>query len=151
MGHEPIRTLHVDQMPVHIFATNKALGARAADDLAAIIAEAIDARGQASLILATGNSQLSFMQALRQKPGIEWDKVIVFHMDEYLGMSSDHPASFPKYIREKLTDHVGPRAFYAIRGDTDYPISQDDMIHNIEVLEAVIRAADERETVRIGA
>ena len=58
MGHEPIRTLHVDQMAVHIFATNEALGARAADDLAAIIGKAIDARGQASLILAT--------------PGIPW-------------------------------------------------------------------------------
>ncbi|MBN1641373.1 MAG: glucosamine-6-phosphate deaminase [Anaerolineae bacterium] len=117
MGHEPIRTLHVDPIPVHVFATNRALGARAADDLAAIIAEAIDERDHASLILATGNSQLSFMKALRRKPGIAWDRVVVFHMDEYLGMSSDHPASFPKYIREKLTDHVQPRAFYAIRGD----------------------------------
>jgi glucosamine-6-phosphate deaminase len=114
---EPIRRLHVDQMPVLIFESNEALGARAAEDLVAILSAAIAERGRASLILATGNSQLKFMEALRVKAGIDWDKVVVFHMDEYLGMSDGHPASFPKYIREKLTDHVHPRAFYAMRGD----------------------------------
>ena len=84
---EPIRTLTVDQMPVLIFESNEALGMRAADDLTEILIRAIQEKGQASLILATGNSQLKFMEALRVKPGIDWDKVMVFHMDEYLGMS----------------------------------------------------------------
>ena len=119
MATQPLRTLTVDQMPVHIFVSNEALGARAAEDLAQILAQAIEARGSASVILATGNSQLSFMQALRVLPGIEWNKVVVFHMDEYLGMTDQHPASFSKYIREKLTDYVQPKAFYPIRGDTD--------------------------------
>ncbi len=117
MQVEPIRTLKVDQMPVLIFESNEALGQRAAADLATIIARAIAERNLASIILATGNSQLSFMRALRELAGIEWNKVVVFHMDEYLGMSADHPASFPRYIREKLTDVVHPRAFYPIRGD----------------------------------
>ncbi len=119
MVTQPLRTLTVDQMPVHVFASNEALGARAAEDLAQILVQAIAARGSASAILATGNSQLSFMQALRALPGIEWEKIVVFHMDEYLGMTDQHPASFPKYIREKLTDHVQPKAFYPIRGDAD--------------------------------
>ena len=118
MTTEPIRSLQVDQMPVHVFESNAALGRRAAEDLAEILSAAIAERGQAAVILATGNSQLSFMEALRALPGVDWAKVIVFHMDEYLGMSDDHPASFPLYIRQKLTDHVGPRAFYAMRGDT---------------------------------
>ena len=123
MTVRPIRSLTVDQMPVHVFDSNAALGQRAAEDLAEILAAAIAERGQASVILATGNSQLSFMEALRGLPGetgqigVEWSKVTVFHMDEYLGMSDTHPASFPLYIREKLTDHVQPRAFYAMRGD----------------------------------
>jgi glucosamine-6-phosphate deaminase len=117
MTVEPIRKLHVDQMPVLIFESNEALGARAADDLAAILSRTLAEHDLASIILATGNSQLKFMQALRVKEGIAWDKVVVFHMDEYTGMSDQHPASFPKYIREKLTDHVRPRAFYAMRGD----------------------------------
>ncbi len=117
MTVEPIRSLQVDQMPVLIFESNETLGVRAADDLAEILNQTIAERGLASLILATGNSQLKFMEALRVKEGIAWDKVVVFHMDEYLGMSDQHPASFPRYIRGNLTDHVHPRAFYAMRGD----------------------------------
>jgi glucosamine-6-phosphate deaminase len=121
MTVEPIRTLQFDQMPVHVFASNESLGKRAAQDLSEVIAQAIADHDLASIILATGNSQLTFMQAVRRKPGIDWDKVIVFHMDEYLGMSDQHPASFPKYIREKLTDYVSPRAFYPMRGDAPDP------------------------------
>jgi glucosamine-6-phosphate deaminase len=117
MTVEPIRRLAFDQMPVLIFESNDALGARATDDLAGILIPTIAERGLASIILATGNSQLKFMQALRVKEGIDWSSVVVFHMDEYLGMSDRHPASFPRYIREKLTDHVRPRAFFAMRGD----------------------------------
>jgi glucosamine-6-phosphate deaminase len=113
-------------------ASNDALGARAAQDLTAILAQAIADHGLASVILATGNSQLSFMKALCATPGIEWDKVVVFHMDEYLDMSDDHPASFPKYIREKLTDLVHPRAFYPILGDA--PDSQAEMARYRELL-----------------
>jgi len=117
MTVEPIRKLSIDQIPVLIFESSQALGARAADDLAEILSRTLAERELASIILATGNSQLQFMQALRAKEGIAWDRVVVFHMDDYTGMSDRHPASFPKYIREKLTDHVRPRAFYAMRGD----------------------------------
>jgi glucosamine-6-phosphate deaminase len=117
MTVQSIRTLQVDRMPVHVFDSNAALGRRAAGDLSTILQTAIAERGMASLILATGNSQLTFMEALRDLSGIDWQAVVVFHMDEYLGMSDDHPASFPRYIREKLTDHVHPRAFYPMRGD----------------------------------
>ncbi|HUT18688.1 MAG TPA: glucosamine-6-phosphate deaminase [Anaerolineae bacterium] len=117
MSVEPIRTLHVDRISVHVFASGEALGQRAADDLAAILKAAVGEKGEASVILATGNSQLRFMEALRVRQGIPWDQVVVFHMDDYLGMSDRHPASFPRYIREKLVDHVAPRAFYPMRGD----------------------------------
>ncbi|MBC7256990.1 MAG: glucosamine-6-phosphate deaminase, partial [Chloroflexi bacterium] len=72
---------------------------------------------EAAIIVATGNSQLRFMEALRQRQDIPWGRVRVFHMDEYCGMSADHPASFRRYIREKLTDWVHPLAFYEIQGD----------------------------------
>ena len=121
MTVEPLKTMQCDQIPVHIFDSNQTMGRRAAQDLSKIIAQAIADHDLASVILATGNSQLSFMQALRDMPDIEWDKVVVFHMDEYLGMSDQHPASFPRYIRQNLTDHVNPRAFYPIRGDAPDP------------------------------
>ncbi len=111
------KRVQYDKMAVTIYDSNAALGAAAADDLAEILKQAIAERGEASIILATGNSQLSFMQALRASPGIAWDKVRVFHMDEYLGMSEEHPASFRHYIRQHLVDAVQPRAFYGIAGD----------------------------------
>jgi len=117
MTAQPIRTLHIDHILVHIFASGKALGERAAADLAAILRTAAAEKGEASVILATGNSQLRFMEALRARDDVPWDQVVIFHMDEYLGMSDQHPASFPRYIREKLVAHVGPRAFYPICGD----------------------------------
>lgn len=121
MSVEPIRATKAEQMPVMIFESNDALGARAADDLAEILMQAVAKDGQASVILATGNSQLSFIKALRVKEGVPWDKIVVFHMDEYKGMSDQHPASFPKYIREKLTDIVHPRAFYPVLGKAPDP------------------------------
>jgi glucosamine-6-phosphate deaminase len=105
------------KMPVEIYKTNEALGQAAADDFARIVGHAVDRRGEAAVILATGNSQLSFMRALRSTTSLAWDRITIFHMDEYLGMSDQHPASFRRYIREKLTDVVKARRFVGMKGD----------------------------------
>jgi len=104
-------------MTVHILASNEAVGRKAADDLAAIFSHMISKQGHAAIILASANSQLAFLRALRVKKGIEWDKVIVFHMDEYLEMSDQHPASFSRFIRQELVSLVHPGAFYPIIGN----------------------------------
>jgi glucosamine-6-phosphate deaminase len=108
----------IDKMKVSIFESNAELGKAAADDFAAIVTHAVAERGETSVILATGNSQLSFVHALRDKPEIPWDKISVFHMDEYLGMSAEHPASFRRFIHEKISDIFHPRVTYGIDGDT---------------------------------
>mgnify|MGYP005836994935 CR=1 FL=1 len=131
--HEPVSERICDRLPVSIFATGAALGARAAADLAGVIAQSVATRGQASIIVATGNSQLDFMRALRQRQDIAWDRVVVFHMDEYLGMTDQHPASFRRYIRENLTDIVRPRAFHGLRGDAP------DVAAEIERYAALLR------------
>lgn len=107
----------IDQMPVSVFESNAALGRAAADDFARIVRQAVAERGEAPVIFATGNSQLSFMRALRDTPDIPWDRVMAFHMDEYLGMSELHPASFRRFLREKITDVFHPRVTYGIQGD----------------------------------
>lgn len=104
-------------MQVNIYDSNESLGAAAADDLAQILQATIAQRGKAAIIVATGNSQLAFMESLREKDDIAWDRIILFHLDEYLGMSDQHPASFRRYIRGKLVDYVHPLAFYAMKGD----------------------------------
>jgi glucosamine-6-phosphate deaminase len=112
-----IRTVQYDRAQVVIYDSNSALGAAAADDLASILQQTISTRGEAAIILATGNSQLSFLKALRSRTDIDWSSVRVFHMDEYLGMAAQHPASFRRYLRQHLIDAVHPAAFYGITGD----------------------------------
>ncbi|MGQ9490787.1 MAG: 6-phosphogluconolactonase [Anaerolineae bacterium] len=106
-----------DALQVSIFPSHEALGAAAAEEAAGVIQAAVQARGQANIILATGNSQLAFLAALRTWPGVPWEAVNVFHMDEYIGLPPGHPASFPAFLRRHLLDHVRVRAFYPVPGE----------------------------------
>ena len=118
LDFKPIRSTIIDRISVHVFESNEVLGRKAADDLGAIFSHIIGEKGHVAVILASANSQLAFLHALRVKKDIEWGKVIVFHMDEYLGMSDQHPASFARFIRQELVSLVHPNAFYPIKGNT---------------------------------
>jgi glucosamine-6-phosphate deaminase len=102
------------ELPTHVYATNEELGYAAAGEAAAAIGAAIAARGHANVILATGNSQLTFLAALRRQTEVDWAAVNVFHMDEYLGLSPDHPASFPRFLRRHFLDGLPVRAFFPV-------------------------------------
>jgi len=109
------------QLPVGVYTDIQSLGQAAAERAAFIMAQAISARGYANVILATGNSQLSLYAALREMTDIEWNKVRIFHMDEYVGIKLDHSASFRRYMHEKLVDIVNPAAFFPLNGDAADP------------------------------
>lgn len=113
---EPLKTMQYEQLPVAIYRSNQDMGRAAAFDAREIITQAIAARGEANVILATGNSQLTFLEALRQLPDIDWSKVSVFHMDEYLGLDPSHPASFPLFLQRHFLDFVTVKAFYPVSG-----------------------------------
>jgi len=105
----------VDLLPVSIYQTNKAMGQAAAQEAAQIIQQAIVENGKASIIIATGNSQLTFLEALREIEGIEWSKVTIFHMDEYVGLAPGHTASFPAFLQKNILDHIpAPAAFHPV-------------------------------------
>jgi glucosamine-6-phosphate deaminase len=110
-----------DHLPVEVYPDNGSLGGAAAEAAAQILAAAITRQGQANLIVATGNSQLTFYAALRRRRDIDWQQVTVFHMDEYVGMAADHPASFRRYLHENFVDAVHPAAFYGVAGDAPDP------------------------------
>jgi glucosamine-6-phosphate deaminase len=112
----PRHQTRVDRLPVAVFADARAMGLAAALDARDAIAAAAAARGEATVILATGNSQLTFLEALRGLPGIDWPKVRVFHMDEYVGIDPHHPASFPGFLRRHLLEHVPVGTFHPIDG-----------------------------------
>jgi glucosamine-6-phosphate deaminase len=112
---QPVGTFRVDDLDVEVHPDNQALGAAAADAAAEIINAAVERFGTANLILATGNSQLTFLAALRQR-NVAWPAVTVFHMDEYLNLPAGHPAAFPRFLRHHLLDAVPVRAFYPVPG-----------------------------------
>jgi len=105
-------------MPVQIYESNETLGQAAATDFAAILSRLPKQQDSVSVIFACANSQLTFLNALKTMKGIEWNRIIIFHMDEYLGMSDKHPASFARFIREKLVESIRPEAFYPLNGNT---------------------------------
>lgn len=104
---------------VRVFDDGAALAAAAATDAAARIRGAIAKRGRARIIAATGASQLQFLGALVGEPGIDWDKVEMFHLDEYIGLPIDHPASFRKYLLERLIGPAGITRYHLLDGERD--------------------------------
>ena len=110
----PTKTAQYEQLPVAVYASNKKMGQAAALDAREIINSAIAKNGQSNVILATGNSQLTFLEALRALDGIDWPKVSIFHMDEYLDLPPDHSASFPLFLQRHFLDYVNAGAFYPV-------------------------------------
>jgi glucosamine-6-phosphate deaminase len=111
-------------MDVKIFDSRLELAQAAANDAAALIQQAIATRGQAYLIAATGASQFEFLDALVLEPNMDWGRVIFFHLDEYIDLPKTHPASFRRYLQERIVDRVQPRAFHFLNGDAPDPLEE---------------------------
>jgi glucosamine-6-phosphate deaminase len=106
-------------MIVRVFDDKKSLGAAAAEQAVQAIRGAVKDRGAARIIAATGNAQLEFLDVLTRAEGIEWKKVEMFHLDEYVGLPIDHPASFRKYLLEYLINKVGITRHHLLDGSGD--------------------------------
>ena len=111
-------------MDVRVYATKDAMAAAAAEKAAASLRDAIAQQGTACVIAATGASQFEFLDRLVAAPGIDWPRTVFFHLDEYVGLPATHPASFRKYLRERLVDRVHPGAFHFIEGDAADPAAE---------------------------
>lgn len=106
-------------MIIKVFADKIQLGKAAAAQAALAIQGAIQNKGQARIIAATGSSQFDFLQALIETPGIDWTKVELFHLDEYVGLPATHPASFRKYLLERLIGPAGITNHHLLDGESD--------------------------------
>jgi len=108
-------------MNIHVEVDEVAMGRRAATLGADAIRAALRDRGEAAIVVATGASQFEVLAALVAEPSIEWQRVTVFHLDEYVGLPADHPASFRRYLRERFVNQlpVPPAAFHYIDGEAD--------------------------------
>lgn len=106
------------KLSVEVYDTEASMGDAAAAQASAIIRDAVAERGSARVVIATGNSQYAFTDALRSED-VPWESVTVFHMDEYVGIGDDHEASFQRWIRERIADRLAPGRVEYISGDGD--------------------------------
>ena len=118
-------------MKIEVFKTKAECGGAAADRGAEILKQKIAANGRASFIVATGASQFDFLKAMTEKEGIDWRLTTMYHLDEYIGMNADHPASFRRYLKERLIDVVQPGTVHLIQGEADDLAAECRRINNI--------------------
>jgi glucosamine-6-phosphate deaminase len=118
------RQFKADQLDVCVYDTLSDLAADAAVEVNSLLREALKEKGSAAVILATGNSQIEFLKKLVALDGVEWGRITLFHMDEYLGISAEHKASFRKYLRERVETLVRPKIFHYIDGESDLPLDE---------------------------
>lgn len=109
-------------MLLKVFEDRVKLGQSAARQAAAAIRRAIAERGHARIIAATAASQLEFLEALTNAPGIDWSKVEAFHLDEYIGLPVTHPGSFRKMLLEQLVQKTGITDYHLLDGDAADPL-----------------------------
>jgi len=106
-----------DQLLVSVYPTRRDLGLASARAASAIIRAAIDRDGSAAVVFAAAPSQNEFLAQLGADSSIDWRRVTAFHLDEYAGLPASHPASFRRFLRERLMDHVPLAAFHELAGD----------------------------------
>lgn len=104
-------------MILKLFEDKASLAKAAADQAATAVTGAIRDRGKARVIAASAASQFEFLEALTATPGIDWKRVELFHLDEYIGLPMSHPASFCKFLQERLIGKAGITDYHLLNGD----------------------------------
>ena len=106
-------------MMIKCFDDKKEMARVAADQAASILRDTIQKQGKARLIAATGAAQFEFLEALTTLPAIDWKRVEMFHLDEYIGLPETHPASFCRFLKERLIQKTGMVHYHLLNGDED--------------------------------
>ncbi len=113
-----------EKLQVQKAETRAEMGALAARDCANTLRTLLSVKDTVSMIFAAAPSQNETLAALLAEPGIDWTRVIAFHMDEYVGLSSDHPQSFGTYLREHVFAKLPFKAVHYIHGDAPDPAAE---------------------------
>jgi glucosamine-6-phosphate deaminase len=104
-----------------VLPTKMEMAEAAAAQAAELLKNAVAQKGHATFVAATGASQFEFLDFLTSTTGIDWSKTTMFHLDEYVGLSDSHPASFRRYLKERLVERVHPGTVHLIRGEVPDP------------------------------
>ncbi len=106
-------------MHIQVFRTKEEMGQAAAEKGTEILVNAIERKGKTVFVVASAASQREFLQSLVSMGSVDWSKSVMFHLDEYVGMSISHPASFRKWLQERVVDLVHPGAYHFVNGDAE--------------------------------
>ena len=106
-------------MQIKTYSDRLTMSRAAAAHAARVLRSAIAANGRARIIAATGASQFDFLDALTTAPAVDWSKIEMFHLDEYVGLPIDHPASFRKYLLERLIRKAGISSYHLLDAERD--------------------------------
>ena len=108
-------------MEIRIDKDKRECGIAAADKAEEVLKETLAEKGRACFVVATGASQFDFLESLTSRQGIDWPRTTMFHLDEYIDIPEDHPASFRRYLRERLIDLVHPGTVHLVDGQNPDP------------------------------
>lgn len=111
-------------LDVEVHPDRAAMGAAAACRASNILQETISAQGNARIILASAPSQNELLAGLTSSPDIDWSKVTIFHMDEYIGLPENHLATFRSYQQQHVLSQILPARFHGIRGESPDPMAE---------------------------
>lgn len=117
------RIIKVEELSVRVARTAIELSRDAATLARDYLQSLLRQQETVSIILATGNSQLGFLKAIATNQ-LDWNRIILFHLDEYLGISADSSGSFRYYLRNQVEQRVQPQAFNYIQGDALEPLTE---------------------------
>jgi len=106
-------------MVIKCFNDKREMAKVAAEQAASILRQAIQERGKARIIAATGAAQFEFLEALTGLPEIDWKRVEMFHLDEYIGLPASHPASFCRFLQDRLIQKTGITNHFLLNGEQD--------------------------------
>ncbi len=123
-GAQAKRILQVDELVVEIYEDEASMARAAAIAVQAYLADRLANQERIRVILATGNSQIQFLKNLIELGGLDWSRMELFHMDEYLGLPADHTASFRRYMKERVEGMVSPHRFHYLNGDCLLPLDE---------------------------
>jgi glucosamine-6-phosphate deaminase len=127
----PLHAFQVDTLQVEVYRDEADLVNNLVQQTQSYLSEVVHRQGSAAAILASGASQIKLLKDLTTIAEIDWGRITLFHLDEYLGIGGTHPASFQTYMRELVAEKVAVRKFNYLAGDTAEPIAECDRYHQL--------------------
>lgn len=114
-----LKEMKADQMQVYVHDTRKSMGAQVAHDVAMLLRKLLAEKETVNVIFAAAPSQSDFLASLAEEKEIDWKRVNVFHMDEYIGISIEHKESFAGFVKKYVADPLGAGSFYPLHGEAE--------------------------------